>query len=57
MDSKDFSETLTRAQFEELLYMDLFKGTIKPVQKVGWETGIALTLNLGQGKKKLKNKA
>merc|ERR1711922_110179 len=29
----DFSETLTRAKFEEL-NMDLFRGTLKPVQKV-----------------------
>merc|ERR1711907_906599 len=29
----DFSETLTRARFEEL-NMDLFRGTLKPVQKV-----------------------
>lgn len=33
MDGEDFSETLTRAKFEEL-NMDLFKGTMKPVQKV-----------------------
>merc|ERR1719309_583110 len=33
MDGEDFSETLTRAKFEELC-MDLFKGTLKPVQKV-----------------------
>lgn len=32
-DGKDFSETLTRAKFEEL-NMDLFKKTLKPVQKV-----------------------
>merc|ERR1719431_570057 len=32
-EGEDFSETLTRAKFEEL-YMDLFKGTLKPVQKV-----------------------
>ncbi|XP_039464487.1 endoplasmic reticulum chaperone BiP-like [Oreochromis aureus] len=30
---KDFSETLTRAKFEEL-NMDLFQSTLKPVQKV-----------------------
>ena len=30
---KDFSETLTRAKFEEL-NIDLFKGTIDPVKKV-----------------------
>ena len=33
MDGEDFSETLTRAKFEEL-NMDLFRGTLKPVQKV-----------------------
>ena len=32
-DGQDFSETLTRAKFEEL-NMDLFKSTMKPVQKV-----------------------
>merc|ERR1739838_709556 len=32
-EGEDFSETLTRAEFEEL-NMDLFKGTLKPVQKV-----------------------
>merc|ERR1712042_405496 len=32
-EGNDFSETLTRAKFEEL-NMDLFKGTLKPVQKV-----------------------
>jgi len=32
-DGDDFSETLTRARFEEL-NMDLFRSTIKPVQKV-----------------------
>ena len=32
-DGEDFSETLTRAKFEEL-NMDLFKSTLKPVQKV-----------------------
>merc|ERR1711963_75169 len=32
-DSEDFSETLTRAKFEEL-NMDLFKNTLKPVKKV-----------------------
>ncbi|KAK0409232.1 hypothetical protein QR680_004423 [Steinernema hermaphroditum] len=32
-DGEDFSETLTRAKFEEL-NMDLFRATIKPVQKV-----------------------
>merc|ERR1712048_688572 len=33
MDGEDFSETLTRARFEELS-MDLFRSTMKPVQKV-----------------------
>merc|ERR1712087_194027 len=32
-EGEDFSESLTRAKFEEL-NMDLFKGTLKPVQKV-----------------------
>merc|ERR1740137_77610 len=32
-EGEDFSETLTRAKFEEL-NMDLFKGPLKPVQKV-----------------------
>uniref|UniRef100_A0A1I8JNF1 Heat shock protein 70 n=1 Tax=Macrostomum lignano TaxID=282301 RepID=A0A1I8JNF1_9PLAT len=32
-DGEDFSETLTRARFEEL-NMDLFRSTMKPVQKV-----------------------
>jgi len=32
-DGEDFSETLTRARFEELC-MDLFRSTLKPVQKV-----------------------
>lgn len=32
-DGEDFSETLTRAKFEEL-NMDLFRSTVKPVQKV-----------------------
>ncbi|XP_053203831.1 endoplasmic reticulum chaperone BiP-like [Panonychus citri] len=32
-DGEDFSEVLTRAKFEEL-NMDLFKSTLKPVQKV-----------------------
>merc|ERR1712127_740503 len=31
-EGEDFSETLTRAKFEEL-NMDLFRGTLKPVQK------------------------
>jgi len=33
IDGDDFSETLTRARFEEL-NMDLFRGTLKPVQQV-----------------------
>jgi heat shock protein 5 len=33
VDGEDFSETLTRAKFEEL-NMDLFRSTLKPVQKV-----------------------
>ncbi|GMR31812.1 hypothetical protein PMAYCL1PPCAC_02007 [Pristionchus mayeri] len=33
LDGEDFSETLTRAKFEEL-NMDLFRATMKPVQKV-----------------------
>merc|ERR1712013_916535 len=33
VDREDFSETLTRAKFEEL-NMDLFKNTMKPVQQV-----------------------
>merc|ERR1711936_1456286 len=33
VDGKDFSETLTRAKFEEL-NMDLFRSTMKPVKKV-----------------------
>ena len=33
MDGDDFSETLTRAKFEEL-NMDLFRSTLKPVKKV-----------------------
>merc|ERR1719510_486808 len=32
-EGEDFSETLTRAKFEEL-NMDFFRGTLKPVQKV-----------------------
>ena len=32
-DGEDFSESLTRAKFEEL-NMDLFRSTMKPVQKV-----------------------
>ncbi|KAK6033411.1 putative chaperone protein DnaK [Ostertagia ostertagi] len=33
LDGEDFSESLTRAKFEEL-NMDLFRATLKPVQKV-----------------------
>jgi heat shock protein 5 len=33
MDGQDFSETLTRARFEEL-NIDLFRKTLKPVEKV-----------------------
>ena len=32
VDGIDFSETLTRAKFEEL-NADLFKGTLKPVER------------------------
>ena len=32
-EGEDFSETLTRAKFEEL-NMDLFRSTMKPVKKV-----------------------
>jgi endoplasmic reticulum chaperone BiP len=39
IDGVDFSETLTRAKFEEL-NMDLFRGTLKPVQKVLEDAGI-----------------
>jgi heat shock protein 5 len=42
MDGIDFSETLTRAKFEEL-NMDLFKGTLKPVQKVLEDAGLQKT--------------
>merc|ERR1740131_406866 len=38
-EGEDFSETLTRAKFEEL-NMDLFKGTLKPVQKVLEDAGM-----------------
>lgn len=40
MDGIDFSETLTRAKFEEL-NMDLFKKTIKPVEKVMKDAGLS----------------
>ncbi|KAK4309790.1 hypothetical protein Pmani_018595 [Petrolisthes manimaculis] len=36
---EDFSETLTRAKFEEL-NMDLFKSTLKPVEKVLEDGGV-----------------
>lgn len=38
-EGEDFSETLTRAKFEEL-NMDLFKSTMKPVQKVIEDSGL-----------------
>merc|ERR1740131_713792 len=38
-DGEDFSETLTRARFEEL-NMDLFRGTLKPVQQVLQDAGM-----------------
>ncbi|AMD22760.1 HHL010Cp [Eremothecium sinecaudum] len=38
----DFSETLTRAKFEEL-NLDLFKRTLKPVEKVLQDSGLAKT--------------
>ena len=38
-DGEDFSETLTRAKFEEL-NMDLFKNTLKPVKKVLDDAGL-----------------
>jgi len=39
MDGIDFSETLTRAKFEEL-NIDMFKNTLKPVQKVLEDAGL-----------------
>lgn len=39
IDGEDFSETLTRAKFEEL-NMDLFRSTQKPVQKVLDDAGL-----------------
>ena len=39
-DGQDFSETLTRAKFEEL-NMDLFRSTLKPVKKVLEDADIA----------------
>lgn len=38
-DGEDFSETLTRARFEEL-NMDLFRSTMKPVEKVLQDSGL-----------------
>lgn len=42
MDGQDFSETITRARFEELCN-DLFKKTIKPVQQVLDDSGMKKT--------------
>jgi heat shock protein 5 len=42
IDGEDFSETLTRAKFEEL-NIDLFKKTMKPVQLVMKDAGLAKT--------------
>jgi heat shock protein 5 len=42
LDGEDFSETLTRAKFEELC-MDLFKKTLKPVQQVLDDSGLKKT--------------
>ncbi|XP_070581942.1 endoplasmic reticulum chaperone BiP-like [Ptychodera flava] len=39
-DGEDFSEVLTRAKFEEL-NMDLFRSTMKPVQKVMEDAGMS----------------
>jgi len=41
-DGEDFSETLTRARFEEL-NIDLFRNTLKPVQKVLEDAGLKKT--------------
>ena len=41
-DGKDFSETLTRAKFEEL-NMDLFRRTLKPVEQVLKDAGVKRT--------------
>jgi len=41
-EGEDFSETLTRAKFEEL-NMDLFKSTLKPVKKVMKDAGTEKT--------------
>merc|ERR1712083_1061313 len=43
-EGEDFSETLTRAKFEEL-NMDLFRGTLKPVQKVLEDAKIEEVIN------------
>jgi len=41
-DGEDFSETFTRARFEEL-NIDLFRNTLKPVQKVMEDAGLKKT--------------
>jgi len=41
-DGEDFAETLTRARFEEL-NIDLFRNTLKPVQKVLEDSGLKKT--------------
>merc|ERR1719480_739547 len=41
-DGKDFSETLTRARFEEL-NADLFKNTLQPVKQVMEDSGLKKT--------------
>ena len=41
-EGEDFSETLTRAKFEEL-NNDLFRGTLKPVQKVLEDAELKIT--------------
>ena len=41
-DGEDFSETLTRARFEEI-NIDLFRNTLKPVQKVLEDAGLKKT--------------
>jgi len=41
-DGEDFSETLTRARFEEL-NMDLFRNTLKPLEKVLADSGMKKT--------------
>jgi heat shock protein 5 len=42
MDGIDFSETITRARFEELCN-DLFKKTLQPVQQVLDDSGMKKT--------------